>query len=173
MCDTCRVCNSTTEQRQIGTCNGVIDTVCEDKDACLAAPCKNGGTCVNMVIDYSCNCSQGWCGDSCDIAFVDGTCPTVSVASKSNDGISVGVGVSGGLVVLILLIFAFLLFRRRRGDPWSNIDIQATAATIRTKRRKQLQHALKPEQFELITAERQWEISRTRILCKILILRAF
>ena len=37
-----------------------------DIDECLSNPCQNGGTCSNMVNQYSCNCAGGYQGTNCE-----------------------------------------------------------------------------------------------------------
>eukprot|EP00058_Branchiostoma_floridae_P006280 XP_002591768.1 hypothetical protein BRAFLDRAFT_83542 [Branchiostoma floridae] len=39
---------------------------CDDTDACQSNPCKNGGTCVDGLDSYSCNCTSGYSGDTCE-----------------------------------------------------------------------------------------------------------
>lgn len=38
-----------------------------DVDECLSNPCYNGGSCVNGVMKYSCNCKPGFTGSRCQI----------------------------------------------------------------------------------------------------------
>jgi EGF-like domain len=33
---------------------------------CENNPCKNGGTCVESLSGYKCNCLEGWTGPECD-----------------------------------------------------------------------------------------------------------
>ena len=35
-------------------------------DECISAPCLNGATCSDRVNGYSCKCTAGFEGDSCD-----------------------------------------------------------------------------------------------------------
>ncbi|KAH3780553.1 hypothetical protein DPMN_158370 [Dreissena polymorpha] len=37
-----------------------------DTNECATVPCKNGATCTNLQNAYSCTCSPGWHGHSCD-----------------------------------------------------------------------------------------------------------
>jgi Notch-like protein len=36
-----------------------------DIDECAADPCTNGGTCVDKINDYTCNCVAGYTGKTC------------------------------------------------------------------------------------------------------------
>jgi hypothetical protein len=41
-------------------------TLCNQlKDSCAILPCSNGGTCINMVTDYSCLCVPGYTNKNC------------------------------------------------------------------------------------------------------------
>lgn len=37
-----------------------------DIDDCLSDPCKNNGTCTDMVNDYQCGCVAGFNGRTCE-----------------------------------------------------------------------------------------------------------
>ena len=37
-----------------------------DIDDCSSNPCQNGGTCIDGVNMYTCNCGVGYNGDHCD-----------------------------------------------------------------------------------------------------------
>ena len=37
-----------------------------DINECESRPCKNGGTCKNLINDYSCTCALGYSGKSCE-----------------------------------------------------------------------------------------------------------
>eukprot|EP01052_Picozoa_sp_SAG31_P023488 SAG31_NODE_1940_length_6860_cov_4.116540_1_plen_1746_part_10 len=36
-------------------------------DECLSAPCLHGGTCIEGIHSFSCNCTVGWQGDTCQL----------------------------------------------------------------------------------------------------------
>lgn len=36
-----------------------------DIDECISSPCQNGGTCVDLVDGYRCECTQAWEGSNC------------------------------------------------------------------------------------------------------------
>jgi len=41
--------------------------ICDsDIDDCTPKSCANGGTCVDGVDDYSCQCAEGFNGDNCE-----------------------------------------------------------------------------------------------------------
>ena len=37
-----------------------------DFDNCKDLPCQNGGTCVDGVGSYACNCEEGFLGNNCE-----------------------------------------------------------------------------------------------------------
>ena len=39
---------------------------CTDIDDCADAPCQNSGTCIDAVGAFSCECADGYDGDTCD-----------------------------------------------------------------------------------------------------------
>ena len=41
-----------------------------DIDDCEASPCKNGGTCIDGVDSYTCNCVSGYTGHDCETGSV-------------------------------------------------------------------------------------------------------
>lgn len=36
-------------------------------DYCASSPCKNGGTCMNLLGSFSCNCTAEYTGTYCEI----------------------------------------------------------------------------------------------------------
>lgn len=39
-------------------------------DDCAPAPCQNGGTCVDLVGGYRCDCKAGYTGSDCETGYV-------------------------------------------------------------------------------------------------------
>ena len=37
----------------------------KDIDECASNPCKNGGTCIENIGGYSCDCPDGYAGENC------------------------------------------------------------------------------------------------------------
>ena len=40
-----------------------------DIDDCASEPCKNNGTCTDLVNDYNCTCTDEWMGETCETAY--------------------------------------------------------------------------------------------------------
>ena len=38
-----------------------------DIDDCADMPCQNGGTCIDAVNNYTCNCAAGYTGRNCSV----------------------------------------------------------------------------------------------------------
>lgn len=38
-----------------------------DVDECLSHPCRNNGTCINLINDFECRCAPGYTGKDCSI----------------------------------------------------------------------------------------------------------
>ena len=43
-----------------------IQILYADIDECASSPCQNGGTCVDGVNSYTCNCDVGYAGKNCE-----------------------------------------------------------------------------------------------------------
>ena len=39
-------------------------------DMCQSQPCQNGGTCVDNINSYTCNCLPDYTGPNCDIGII-------------------------------------------------------------------------------------------------------
>ena len=37
-----------------------------DIDECVSSPCQNGGTCIDIINAYTCDCVPGYLGDNCE-----------------------------------------------------------------------------------------------------------
>ena len=48
--------------------------VFSDIDECATDPCDNGGTCVDEVNAYRCNCDPGWTGLQCQTSEYNFSC---------------------------------------------------------------------------------------------------
>ena len=42
-----------------------------DIDECGPSPCLNGGTCIDGINQFTCNCTEGWTADRCHIGEYD------------------------------------------------------------------------------------------------------
>ena len=43
-----------------------IQILYADINECASRPCQNGGTCVDGVNSYTCNCDVGYTGENCE-----------------------------------------------------------------------------------------------------------
>ena len=41
-----------------------------DVDECSSSPCQNGGTCIDAVNSYTCDCVDGWTGTNCEASKI-------------------------------------------------------------------------------------------------------
>ena len=47
--------------------DGYEGSQCESEvNECLSSPCMNGGTCMDLLNAYSCQCSAYFIGDNCE-----------------------------------------------------------------------------------------------------------
>nr|XP_020478865.1 delta-like protein C [Monopterus albus] len=72
-------CTNTGQGSYTCTCRpGFTGKNCEtETNECDISPCKNGGSCKDLVNDYSCACPQGFYGKNCEISAMtcaDGPC---------------------------------------------------------------------------------------------------
>ena len=59
-----------------------------DKDDCGSNPCRNNGTCVDGVADFTCQCHGGWKGRTClseNHHCQDNPCQNGGTCSESAD----------------------------------------------------------------------------------------
>ena len=43
-----------------------IEILPADVDECDSSPCQNGGTCVDGINSYTCDCDDGYTGPDCE-----------------------------------------------------------------------------------------------------------
>ena len=71
-CDPLTSCTNKAGGRTCGACpsgySGTGATGCTDIDDCAGSPCKNGGTCKDLVNDFKCTCTGAWSGSTCQNA---------------------------------------------------------------------------------------------------------
>ncbi|KAG7263463.1 hypothetical protein CRUP_038588, partial [Coryphaenoides rupestris] len=90
----------------------------EDVDECEQEVCENGGICVNTLGGFSCNCSLGFTGRSCqEVSDEDATQ-------------MVGVGVLVFVVAVLLILFAGL--RRKISPPRKGAESEGRALGVST-----------------------------------------
>ncbi|KAI8486346.1 hypothetical protein Bbelb_358450 [Branchiostoma belcheri] len=57
---------------------------CDDNDDCQSNPCQNGGTCVDGLDSYSCNCADSFSGDTCEEKLTTVEIPTTAPLSTTS-----------------------------------------------------------------------------------------
>src|SRR5689334_1212248 len=43
-----------------------IDRVRRQVNECASAPCRNGGSCVDLLVGWTCQCAPGYSGQTCE-----------------------------------------------------------------------------------------------------------
>ena len=44
----------------------IFNNTFSDIDECESDPCLNGGTCTDVINEYTCDCADGWEGVNCE-----------------------------------------------------------------------------------------------------------
>ena len=50
------------------------DNICMEINECTPNPCENGGTCIDLMNAYSCECVPGYTDDNCATSIDSCTC---------------------------------------------------------------------------------------------------
>ncbi|XP_066275117.1 fibropellin-1-like [Branchiostoma lanceolatum] len=58
--------------------------LCTDVDECSSSPCLGGGTCVDQIGSYTCDCPKGTAGDRCEAVVDGGSCYKFSSSPASH-----------------------------------------------------------------------------------------
>ena len=78
-----------------------------DDDECVSSPCQNGGTCIDLVGSFSCDCPPGLTGPTCAINIGvcqshscanGGTCINLDIFQEDRSGSGSGSGLDSDLV---------------------------------------------------------------------------
>lgn len=92
-------------------CRGFIGDTCTlDVDECVAKPCLNGATCINAPGSYACVCQHGYTGKLCGSSIYSSPI-TSSIYNLTLEEL---VGILAVVVVILLLVFCFILYRKFR-----------------------------------------------------------
>ena len=59
-----------------------------DIDDCASSPCQNGGTCVDGINSYTCDCDLGFEGDNCETDIDDCVSRPCQNGGTCDDGIN-------------------------------------------------------------------------------------
>ncbi|XP_062872556.1 delta-like protein C [Trichomycterus rosablanca] len=90
-CKNGATCTNTGQGSYTCTCKpGFSGTKCEiEINECDSNPCKNGGSCNDLLNDYSCTCPQGFYGKNCEVSAMtcaDGPCFNGGTCMESTTG---------------------------------------------------------------------------------------
>ncbi|KAL2096437.1 hypothetical protein ACEWY4_008585 [Coilia grayii] len=92
-CKNGATCTNTGQGSYTCTCQkGFTGDRCEKKiNVCDSNPCKNGGSCKDMVDGYSCSCPQGFSGKNCEdssMRCADAPCFNGGTCTEKDNGYS-------------------------------------------------------------------------------------
>ena len=109
-----------------------IQILYADIDECASSPCQNGGTCVDGVNSYTCNCDVGYAGKNCETGNILNIYPlaTAVLLDKFADQNSINFTLSQKQFQLpgnaakrlmyqnLVLVFARLLRKKQKLRRW-------------------------------------------------------
>ena len=61
-----------------------------DVNECESSPCKHGGTCVDLVEGFRCNCPHGWEGNVCQLGECSAAPPSPSPSAGTVSCLTAG-----------------------------------------------------------------------------------
>ncbi|XP_019632320.1 PREDICTED: fibropellin-1-like [Branchiostoma belcheri] len=75
--------------------------LCTDVDECSSSPCLGGGTCVDQIGGYTCDCPKGTAGDRCEAVVDGGSCYKFSPAPSSHFAAEKACRAEGGHLAVV------------------------------------------------------------------------
>eukprot|EP00058_Branchiostoma_floridae_P005493 XP_002590981.1 hypothetical protein BRAFLDRAFT_69468 [Branchiostoma floridae] len=75
--------------------------LCTDVDECTSSPCLGGGTCVDQIGSYKCNCPKGTAGDRCEAVVDGGSCYKFASAPASHVSAEKACRAEGGHLAVV------------------------------------------------------------------------
>jgi len=132
-----------------------IRFVKQDLSGCLSNPCQNGGTCIDIVNDYQCQCVSGYSGHYCQTninecssnpcenggscndmvnsfscgcvnGYTGSLCQTNNKSPTNRSPLIIGLSVSFGALVIIVLVTILVKKRQKSNEDYRQLQERHT-----------------------------------------------